>query len=144
MSALNTPGQDDGLQPHQQPQDTQHLQGLPDGLQQTIQHADQVSPPGSESTRKGVCPHALPSDPPCSPPAPGAPAKAPSVRRACAACHSGKTRCSEVLPCQASPLAAAVARLALTKPAELPQARPGQHMCLPRPRCVRRPGPQRG
>lgn len=27
-------------------------------------------------------------------------AKAPSVRRACAACHSGKTRCSEVLPCQ--------------------------------------------
>lgn len=28
------------------------------------------------------------------------PAKAPSVRRACAACHSGKTRCSEVLPCQ--------------------------------------------
>ncbi|KAF9817995.1 hypothetical protein IEO21_03070 [Rhodonia placenta] len=26
--------------------------------------------------------------------------KAPSVRRACTACHSGKTRCSEVLPCQ--------------------------------------------
>ncbi|KAF5374937.1 hypothetical protein D9758_000563 [Tetrapyrgos nigripes] len=26
--------------------------------------------------------------------------KAPSVRRACVACHSGKTRCSEVLPCQ--------------------------------------------
>lgn len=72
MSALNTP--DDGLQPHQQPQDAQHLQGLPDGL-----HPDQVSPPGSEGTRK---------------------AKAPSVRRACAACHSGKTRCSEVLPCQ--------------------------------------------
>lgn len=28
-------------------------------------------------------------------------AKAPSVRRACIACHAGKTRCSEVLPCQA-------------------------------------------
>ncbi|KAF4612093.1 hypothetical protein D9613_004107 [Agrocybe pediades] len=26
--------------------------------------------------------------------------KAPSVRRACIACHTGKTRCSEVLPCQ--------------------------------------------
>ncbi|KAF9502174.1 hypothetical protein BDN71DRAFT_1437665 [Pleurotus eryngii] len=26
--------------------------------------------------------------------------KAPSVRRACVACHTGKTRCSEVLPCQ--------------------------------------------
>ncbi|KAJ4485684.1 hypothetical protein J3R30DRAFT_1391818 [Lentinula aciculospora] len=26
--------------------------------------------------------------------------KAPSVRRACVSCHSGKTRCSEVLPCQ--------------------------------------------
>ncbi|KAK7025191.1 hypothetical protein R3P38DRAFT_2953209 [Favolaschia claudopus] len=26
--------------------------------------------------------------------------KAPSVRRACTACHSGKTRCSETLPCQ--------------------------------------------
>ncbi|KAJ7146280.1 hypothetical protein C8R44DRAFT_757065 [Mycena epipterygia] len=26
--------------------------------------------------------------------------KAPSVRRACVACHAGKTRCSESLPCQ--------------------------------------------
>ncbi|KAH9931989.1 uncharacterized protein BXZ73DRAFT_89953 [Epithele typhae] len=26
--------------------------------------------------------------------------KAPSVRRACTACHAGKTRCSEALPCQ--------------------------------------------
>jgi hypothetical protein len=26
--------------------------------------------------------------------------KQPSVRRACVACHAGKTRCSEVLPCQ--------------------------------------------
>lgn len=30
-------------------------------------------------------------------------AKAPSVRRACTACHAGKTRCSESLPCQANP-----------------------------------------
>jgi hypothetical protein len=29
-------------------------------------------------------------------------AKGPSVRRACAACHTGKTRCSETLPCQVS------------------------------------------
>ncbi|KAG7452151.1 uncharacterized protein BT62DRAFT_926368 [Guyanagaster necrorhizus] len=34
-----------------------------------------------------------PSDTPRKP-------KAPSVRRACVACHTGKTRCSEVLPCQ--------------------------------------------
>jgi hypothetical protein len=27
-------------------------------------------------------------------------AKAPAVRRACTSCHSGKTRCSEILPCQ--------------------------------------------
>jgi hypothetical protein len=27
-------------------------------------------------------------------------AEGPSVRRACATCHAGKTRCSEVLPCQ--------------------------------------------
>ncbi|GJE86196.1 Zn(II)2Cys6 transcription factor [Phanerochaete sordida] len=91
MSALNAPGQDDGLQPHPQPQDPQHLhvqqqqqqqqqqQALPDGLQQPLHNGDAVSPSVSESTRKP---------------------KAPSVRRACAACHSGKTRCSEVLPCQ--------------------------------------------
>ncbi|KAI0278177.1 hypothetical protein BGY98DRAFT_975726 [Russula aff. rugulosa BPL654] len=33
------------------------------------------------------------SDPPRKP-------KAPAVRRACTSCHSGKTRCSEILPCQ--------------------------------------------
>ncbi|KAG7099759.1 hypothetical protein E1B28_001572 [Marasmius oreades] len=37
---------------------------------------------------------AAPADPPSRKP------KAPSVRRACVACHTGKTRCSEVLPCQ--------------------------------------------
>ncbi|KAF8167506.1 hypothetical protein B0H34DRAFT_792225 [Crassisporium funariophilum] len=34
------------------------------------------------------------------PPEPNRKPKAPSVRRACVACHTGKTRCSEVLPCQ--------------------------------------------
>ena len=57
MSALNTPGQDDGL-PHQQPQDTQHLQvhqqqqQLPDGLQQSMHNGDTVTPPVPEGTRK--------------------------------------------------------------------------------------------
>ncbi|KAF8665371.1 hypothetical protein AX16_000390 [Volvariella volvacea WC 439] len=40
------------------------------------------------------------SAPPPPPPEPGRKPKAPSVRRACVACHTGKTRCSEVLPCQ--------------------------------------------
>ncbi|PPQ79862.1 hypothetical protein CVT25_002918 [Psilocybe cyanescens] len=35
-----------------------------------------------------------------TPPEPSRKPKAPSVRRACIACHTGKTRCSEVLPCQ--------------------------------------------
>uniref|UniRef100_A0A8H7Y6V6 Zn(2)-C6 fungal-type domain-containing protein n=1 Tax=Psilocybe cubensis TaxID=181762 RepID=A0A8H7Y6V6_PSICU len=35
-----------------------------------------------------------------TPPEPPRKPKAPSVRRACIACHTGKTRCSEVLPCQ--------------------------------------------
>ncbi|EIN13838.1 hypothetical protein PUNSTDRAFT_140285 [Punctularia strigosozonata HHB-11173 SS5] len=52
---------------------------------------------------------AQPGDPPNGAPnAAGAPGdgsvlrkpKAPSVRRACLACHTGKTRCSDVLPCQ--------------------------------------------
>lgn len=38
-------------------------------------------------------------------------AKAPSVRRACTACHAGKTRCSEVLPCQVCPLSHASSSL---------------------------------
>ncbi|KAI0095219.1 hypothetical protein BDY19DRAFT_74646 [Irpex rosettiformis] len=81
MSALGTPVQDD-LQP--QPQDHQlqiQQQQLADGLQhQQLHNGDgQVS----ESGRK-----------------PRITAKAPSVRRACAACHAGKTRCSEQLPCQ--------------------------------------------
>ncbi|KAF8913226.1 hypothetical protein CPB84DRAFT_1841614 [Gymnopilus junonius] len=56
--------------------DTQQLQH-PLQQQQDVQLNNQAVPP--ESTRKP---------------------KAPSVRRACIACHTGKTRCSEVLPCQ--------------------------------------------
>ena len=58
MSALNTPGQDDGLQPHAQQQDAQHLQvhqqqqQLPDGLQQPMHNGDTVTPPVTENTRK--------------------------------------------------------------------------------------------
>ncbi|KAK1235541.1 hypothetical protein PQX77_001229 [Marasmius sp. AFHP31] len=61
--------------------DTQKLQQL--GQEQ---HIVQQSPASS------VPPSA--ADPPSRKP------KAPSVRRACVACHTGKTRCSEVLPCQ--------------------------------------------
>ena len=73
MSALNTPGQDDGLQPHPQQQDPQHLQvhqqqqqqQIPDGLQQPIHNGDTVTPPVSESTRKRepLRPAALPLSP---------------------------------------------------------------------------------
>ncbi|KAI0319030.1 hypothetical protein OF83DRAFT_1112476 [Amylostereum chailletii] len=57
--------------------DTQHLQPQQPGLQQDPQSQQALSVDGS--SRKP---------------------KAPAVRRACTACHSGKTRCSEVLPCQ--------------------------------------------
>ncbi|KAI0684758.1 hypothetical protein BC835DRAFT_1409058 [Cytidiella melzeri] len=79
MSALGTPVQDE-LQ--SQPQDHQlqvQQQQLADGLQQQQLHNGDASGQVSENGRKP---------------------KAPSVRRACAACHTGKTRCSEVLPCQ--------------------------------------------
>ncbi|KAF9074973.1 hypothetical protein BDP27DRAFT_1399307 [Rhodocollybia butyracea] len=55
----------------------QQLAGNPEQLQQHHQTTPSISESGS--TRKP---------------------KAPSVRRACVACHTGKTRCSEVLPCQ--------------------------------------------
>ncbi|KAJ6601304.1 hypothetical protein DFH09DRAFT_560062 [Mycena vulgaris] len=60
--------------PHPHPQHPQHPQ------HQIQQHAPSVQQSPSEgSTRKP---------------------KGPSVRRACVACHAGKTRCSEALPCQ--------------------------------------------
>ncbi|KDQ63169.1 hypothetical protein JAAARDRAFT_29177 [Jaapia argillacea MUCL 33604] len=59
--------------------DTQQLQDPNGNPQQSLQNVAPPTPAASESGRK---------------------AKAPSVRRACLACHQGKTRCSEVLPCQ--------------------------------------------
>ncbi|KAH9947102.1 hypothetical protein B0H21DRAFT_790366 [Amylocystis lapponica] len=58
--------------------DTQQLQQPPQ-LTHDLQSANGATPPASDGSRKP---------------------KAPSVRRACTACHTGKTRCSEVLPCQ--------------------------------------------
>ncbi|KAG2022714.1 transcription factor [Coprinopsis cinerea AmutBmut pab1-1] len=63
------------LQQQHVPQDVQ----LAQAQQQQIPQPQQQSATPSEPTRKP---------------------KAPSVRRACVACHTGKTRCSEVLPCQ--------------------------------------------
>ncbi|KAF5385217.1 hypothetical protein D9615_001112 [Tricholomella constricta] len=83
MSALPTdePAQDasssiDTQQLQQQLQQQQQQQHQQDLLGQPIQ------PPPSSSNEPGRKP------------------KTPSVRRACIACHTGKTRCSEVLPCQ--------------------------------------------
>lgn len=70
LSEASTPAQDTASAI-----DTQQLHSLPhpSDIQQSLPH----NPNGTE--RK---------------------AKAPSVRRACTSCHTGKTRCSEVLPCQ--------------------------------------------
>ncbi|KAF8260720.1 hypothetical protein EI94DRAFT_1789807 [Lactarius quietus] len=63
--------------------DTQQLQQPPQSLVQDPQlHAQLHQNPQSTI-----------QDPPRKP-------KAPAVRRACTSCHSGKTRCSEILPCQ--------------------------------------------
>ncbi|KAK2461529.1 hypothetical protein APHAL10511_005992 [Amanita phalloides] len=74
MSALTT---DEPAQDAPPAIDTQQLQPLPHPPQDIQQQQIQQQP----------------QDQPRKP-------KAPSVRRACVACHSGKTRCSEVLPCQ--------------------------------------------
>jgi hypothetical protein len=60
-------------------------------------------------------------------------AKAPSVRRACVACHTGKTRCSEVLPCQVSHHASNLSAFVFLTPIslELSQKRHRRYMCLP-------------
>ncbi|ESK92149.1 hypothetical protein Moror_4800 [Moniliophthora roreri MCA 2997] len=64
--------------------DTQKLQQLQDNSH----HIQPQSTQGQSSDGTGTT-----SQPTRKP-------KAPSVRRACVACHTGKTRCSEVLPCQ--------------------------------------------
>ncbi|KIJ97913.1 hypothetical protein K443DRAFT_104849 [Laccaria amethystina LaAM-08-1] len=97
MSAIPTdePAQDPP--PSIEPQQLQQLQQQQ--LQQQQQLADVQSPPTTDQTRKRT--YSIFSSPPR-----GlislltTTAKAPSVRRACVACHTGKTRCSEVLPCQ--------------------------------------------
>lgn len=99
MSALPTPGQDELAH---QAQDVQQQLHVPPPLTADLQPApshNADTPPVSEGSRKRESPPPSPSAP-CSPGR--RPAKAPSVRRACAACHAGKTRCSEVLPCQVS------------------------------------------
>ncbi|KAI9057784.1 hypothetical protein FKP32DRAFT_1598004 [Trametes sanguinea] len=81
LSEASTPAQDAAPPSIDTQQLQQHNQQLPTDLQQQPQQ--QIS--GSSS--------ANPADASRKP-------KAPSVRRACTACHAGKTRCSEVLPCQ--------------------------------------------
>ena len=102
MSALGTPVQDD-LQPQTQDHQLQiQQQQLADGLQQQQLHNGDGQGQVSESGRKREFLYALLRHP-ATPSNPARKtAKAPSVRRACAACHAGKTRCSESLPCQAS------------------------------------------
>ncbi|KAI0673717.1 hypothetical protein C8Q78DRAFT_1018555 [Trametes maxima] len=82
LSEASTPAQDAAAPSidTQQLQQHHHGQSLPPDLQQPPQQ----SLSGSS---------AAPADGSRKP-------KAPSVRRACTACHAGKTRCSEVLPCQ--------------------------------------------
>jgi hypothetical protein len=62
------------------------------------------------------------------------PAKAPAVRRACTSCHSGKTRCSEILPCQVRIYCICTSVSHMSYPSELPQAWSWCHMCLSRSR----------
>ncbi|KAJ6520359.1 hypothetical protein C8R45DRAFT_954886 [Mycena sanguinolenta] len=72
---------DNQLQQHpQRPQQHPQIPQHPPHPQHQIQQVQQSpQPPTDTPTRKP---------------------KAPSVRRACTACHTGKTRCSESLPCQ--------------------------------------------
>ncbi|KAI1793152.1 hypothetical protein LXA43DRAFT_1093053 [Ganoderma leucocontextum] len=81
LSEASTPAQDGAPPSIDTQQLQQHNQQLASDLGQQPQQ------PGSGSSS--------------APPADGSrKPKAPSVRRACTACHAGKTRCSEVLPCQ--------------------------------------------
>ncbi|KZT74924.1 hypothetical protein DAEQUDRAFT_681679 [Daedalea quercina L-15889] len=81
LSEASTPAQDAAAPSldahHHQLQHAHHLAG--DLQAQGVLHGGPAPASSPESSRKP---------------------KAPSVRRACTACHAGKTRCSEVLPCQ--------------------------------------------
>lgn len=57
-------------------------------------------------------------------------AKAPSVRRACVACHTGKTRCSEVLPCQVPTSLPPLQYSPHRHVSELPKTRARCHLCI--------------
>ncbi|KAL0568207.1 hypothetical protein V5O48_013777 [Marasmius crinis-equi] len=61
----------------------------------TTKLQQQLNPDGSHLVQQSPAPSAT-----AAADAPSRKPKAPSVRRACVACHTGKTRCSEVLPCQ--------------------------------------------
>lgn len=87
MSAIPTdePAQDappsiDHIQQQLQQQQQQHVQQVQDV--QLASQSQMQQQPGAQTPESARKP------------------KAPSVRRACVACHTGKTRCSEVLPCQ--------------------------------------------
>ncbi|KAI0778760.1 hypothetical protein BD413DRAFT_511547 [Trametes elegans] len=81
LSEASTPAQDAAAPSIDSQQLHQHSQQLPADLQQQPQQSlsGQSSAAPADGSRKP---------------------KAPSVRRACIACHAGKTRCSEALPCQ--------------------------------------------
>ncbi|KAF8347069.1 hypothetical protein F5887DRAFT_959152 [Amanita rubescens] len=70
----------------------------------TTDEPAQDAPPAIDTQQLQQLQHAAQDiQQPLQPPQPADAArkpKAPSVRRACVACHTGKTRCSEVLPCQ--------------------------------------------
>ncbi|OCH95689.1 hypothetical protein OBBRIDRAFT_809565 [Obba rivulosa] len=76
LSEASTPAQD-AAAPNLDQQ--LHHQQLGQDLQQPLPNGSPAQPSSADGPRKP---------------------KAPSVRRACTACHAGKTRCSEVLPCQ--------------------------------------------
>ncbi|RPD57146.1 hypothetical protein L227DRAFT_587768 [Lentinus tigrinus ALCF2SS1-6] len=80
LSEASTPAQDAAAPSIDTQQLQQHNHQLPD-----LAHQPGHSLSGTSS--------ASPADSSRKP-------KAPSVRRACTACHAGKTRCSEQLPCQ--------------------------------------------
>ncbi|KAI6135474.1 hypothetical protein EV401DRAFT_1844921 [Pisolithus croceorrhizus] len=94
LSEASTPAQDAAAA---SAIDTQQLHQLPHPSEVHQQQTQSVNGAGDIATRKGqqlLSPSSNNFDE--TEPL----AKAPSVRRACTACHAGKTRCSEVLPCQ--------------------------------------------
>ncbi|KAI0756309.1 hypothetical protein C8Q80DRAFT_1127873 [Daedaleopsis nitida] len=96
LSEASTPAQDAAAPSIDNQQLQQHGGQLPADLQGGV--------PGSSSAQNADGSRKRAFARPFLPPSPvltsSVPAKAPSVRRACTACHAGKTRCSEVLPCQ--------------------------------------------